>query len=138
MSYFGHSETAYWGRYAGSGALNTLVGFAVIFLLMWLGASPFIANTGGYLVGLCLGFFVTKKFVFRSEGRIRVEALRYLATFLVCFFANLFVLKMLLDTWQLNVNLAQLIAAVCYTVLMYLLSRYVVFKAGMSAPQQHS
>lgn len=129
-------ESAYLGRYAGSGALNTLVGFAVIFLLMWLGASPFVANTGGYLVGLCLGFVVTKKFVFRSAGRIHIEALHYLGTFLVCFAANLLVLKLLLEYTRCNVNLAQLIAAVFYTGLMYLLTRHVVFKAGMPPPQQ--
>lgn len=129
-------ESAYLGRYAGGGALNTAVGFAVIFLLMWLGASPFVANTGGYLVGLCLGFFVTKKFVFRSEGRIRVEAVRYLGTFLVCFAANLWVLKLLLEYTRCNVNLAQLVAAIFYTALMYLLSRHVVFKAGATPPQQ--
>ncbi len=129
-------ESAYLGRYAGSGALNTLVGFAVIFLLMWLGASPVVANTGGYLVGLCLGFFVTKKLVFRSEGRIRVEAVRYLGTFLVCFAANLLVLKLLLAYTLCNANVAQLIAAIFYTALMYLLTRHVVFKAGMNPPPQ--
>lgn len=121
------SESAYLGRYAGSGALNTAVGFAVIFLLMWLGVSPLIANTGGYLVGLVLGFFVSRKFVFRSEGHFTTEGIRYLAAFLFCFALNLIVLEFALGWLHWNANLAQLIAAASYTASMYLLARWLVF-----------
>ncbi|MEO8330936.1 MAG: GtrA family protein [Gallionella sp.] len=120
-------ESVYLGRYAGSGMLNTAVGFTVIFLLMWLGISPFIANIGGYLVGLILGFLVSRKFVFRSEGHISSEAIHYLATFLFCFALNLLVLKFVLDSLHWNANLAQLLAAAAYTAVMYLLTRWLVF-----------
>jgi putative flippase GtrA len=126
------SESSYFSRYALSGALNTVVGFAVIFLLMWLGLSPFIANIGGYLVGLILGFFVSKKFVFRSAGHFTSQGIRYLAAFLTCFGLNLFVLQIALGWLQLNQNVAQLLAAATYTILMYLLTRYLVFHDGMT------
>ena len=64
-------ESGYLGRYLGVGTLNTLVGFAVIFLLMWLGASPVAANVAGYAVGFLLGFVLTKKLVFRSKRPLR-------------------------------------------------------------------
>lgn len=129
------SESAYLGRYAGSGALNTIAGFSVIFLLMALGASPLLANVGGYLFGLILGFFVSKKFVFRSEGHITSEGIRYLAAFLACFVVNLLVLQFTLDVLHLDAILAQLLAAAAYTIIMYLLTRLLVFRLGMdSAP----
>ncbi|MDZ4201176.1 MAG: GtrA family protein [Gallionella sp.] len=121
------SESAYLARYASSGALNTIAGFAVIFLLMWMGTSPFIANICGYLVGLVLGFFVSRKFVFRSEGHFTSEGLRYFAAFLFCFALNLLVLDLALGRLYWNPNLAQLAAAVTYTASMYLLSRRLVF-----------
>jgi len=121
------SESAYLARYAGSGALNTIVGFAVIFLLMWLGISPFIANICGYLVGLVLGFVVSWKFVFRSEGHFTTEGMRYLAAFLFCFALNLLVLELVLGRLHWNPNLAQLAAAMTYTASMYLLARWLVF-----------
>lgn len=120
-------ESAQLTRYAGSGALNTAAGFAVIFLLMALGASPFIANIGGYLVGFILGFVVSKKFVFRSEGHFITESLRYLAAFLVCFLLNLLALRIALSALQLNGVFAQLFAAAVYTITMYLMSRWFVF-----------
>jgi putative flippase GtrA len=127
------AETAYVGRYAGSGLLNTLVGFSVIFVLMALGVSPIVANIGGYFVGLILGFVLSKKLVFRSEGHVTTESLRYLAAFLACFILNLIVLQSALSVLRLNAILAQLLAAATYTIAMYLLSRFMVFHAGIKS-----
>lgn len=121
------SESAYLARYAGSGALNTIAGFAIILLLMWLGVSPFIANICGYLVGLVLGFVVSRKFVFRSEGHFTTEGMRYLTAFLFCFALNLLMLELVLGRLHWNPNLAQLAAATAYTASMYLLARWLVF-----------
>ncbi|OIR06741.1 GtrA-like protein [mine drainage metagenome] len=120
-------ESAFLTRYAGSGALNTLVGFSVIFLLMALGVSPFIANIGGYVVGFAMGFALSKKFVFRSNGHFVVESIRYLIAFLLCFALNFLVLRLTLTLLHWNVVFAQFGAAATYTLSMYLLSRWFVF-----------
>lgn len=130
------SESVYLCRYAGSGVLNTLVGFTVIFLLMGLGVSPIIANVGGYLVGLILGFFVAKKIVFRSEGHATTESIRYLAAFLASFVLNLLVLQFSLASLRWNAIPAQLLAAATYTTIMYLLTRWLVFHAGIKKISQ--
>jgi putative flippase GtrA len=132
------TETAYLGRYAGSGVLNTLLGFSVIFILMALGVSPILANIGGYLFGLILGFFLSKKLVFRSKGHITSESIHYLAAFLACFVVNLFTLQFALNVLHWNAVLAQFLAAAVYTVIMYLLTRLLVFRSGIisSRPNQ--
>lgn len=130
------SESAYLGRYAGSGVLNTFVGFTVIFLLMGFGVSPIIANVGGYLVGLIFGFFVAKKIVFRSEGHATTEGIRYLAAFLASFVINLLVLQFALASLHWNAIPAQLLAAATYTTIMYLLTRWLVFHAGIKKTSQ--
>ena len=127
------SESAYLGRYAGSGALNTIAGFAVIFSLMAVGLSPFVANICGYLVGFILGFVVSKKFVFRSNGHFVGESLRYLVAFLICFGLNLATLQIGLSIFHLNAMFAQLIAAAVYTGSMYLFTRWFVFSGGMAS-----
>jgi len=132
------TEAVYLGRYAGSGALNTLIGFSVIFLLMSLGITPIFANIGGYFFGLILGFFISKKLVFRSNGHIASESLRYLAAFLVCFFLNLIVLQISLGILHWNAYFAQLLATATYTIFMYLLSRFLVFRAGISSSHTHT
>jgi len=129
-------ESAYIGRYAGSGALNTLAGFSAIFLLMALGVSPILANISGYFLGFVLGFFLSRKIVFRSKGHITTEGLRYLGAFLVCFVINLFVLEFALSALNWKPVLAQLLAAVTYTIIMYLLTRLLVFQSGINS--QHT
>lgn len=123
------AEAAYVGRYIGAGGVNTLIGFAVIFLLLWLNASPLWANVGGYGVGLTLGFFASKKLVFRSKGHLTREGIRYLLAFAGAFLLNLLVLQVLIGPYGMPVVPAQVIASGSYTVAMYLLSRYVVFRA---------
>ena len=127
------SESAYLGRYAGSGALNTGAGFAVIFALMALGFSPIIANICGYLVGFILGFVVSKKFVFRSNGHFVGESLRYLAAFLICFGLNLLTLQLALSTLNINALSGQLLAALVYTGSMFIFTRWFVFSRGIQA-----
>jgi putative flippase GtrA len=121
-------ELMYATRYAGSGLINTLVGFIVIFTAMALGATPLLANCAGYAVGFFLGFVLSKKFVFRANGHFVSESLRYLLAFAAAFLANLAILRVALDVFSINPYLAQFGAAASYTILMYLLTRYFVFR----------
>lgn len=121
------SESALLTRYLGSGVLNTVVGFSVIFLLMAFGISPLLANIGGYFVGFVLGFVVSKRFVFRSNNHFVPESIRYLCAFVISFLFNLLVLKFALTYLKSSAVASQIEAAVAYTLLMYLLTRLFVF-----------
>jgi putative flippase GtrA len=121
-------EWGYLGRYIGSGAANTLIGFVVIFSTMWLGFTPLAANISGYAVGFILGFLVSKKLVFRSDGNVVKESIRYLVAFFLAFGANLATLSIALDQLNLRAIPAQLWAGGVYTCTMYILSRHYVFR----------
>ena len=121
------AETAYIGRYVGTGAFNTLVGFGIIFGLMWAGVSPVAANTAGYACGLLMGFALSRKLVFGSSGGLLGETGRYLLAFVAAFLLNLAVLHVAIDRWVLPPAFAQVVAAVAFTGAMYLLSRLFVF-----------
>lgn len=114
-------------RFAISGGLNTLVGFGIIFALMSVGVHPILANIIGYAVGFIQSFFFSKKFVFRSNGKIGEEGLRFLYLFIVCFLLNLAVLKVLLS-YEVKPLLAQAVAACTYCGFMYVLSALLVFR----------
>ncbi len=116
-------------RFALGGGLNTLVGFGVIFVLMALGVSAVLANIIGYTVGFIQSFFFSKKFVFRSEGGLASEGVRFFYTFAVCFLLNLAILKILL-AYDVRPVLAQLAAAATYSGAMYVLSAWLVFRPG--------
>lgn len=120
-------EAAYLVRYAGSGVINTIVGFIVIFSAMALSFSPMVSNVAGYAVGFTLGFVLSKKFVFRSNGHFVAESVRYLAAFIISFLINLLVLRLGLIYLNLHAVLAQVVAAISYTLTMYVMTRLFVF-----------
>lgn len=119
-------EVAYITRYAGSGVVNTIVGFVVIFSAMALGVSPMVSNVAGYVVGFMLGFVLSKKFVFRSNGHFVGESIRYLIAFVLSFLFNVSILHLSLNS-NFHPVFSQIAAAVGYTMLMYLLTRIFVF-----------
>lgn len=122
-----HVESLYIGRYIGTGAFNTLLGFAVIFGLMAAGFSPIVSNIAGYSVGFVLGFVFSKKITFRSKGRLLGEGFRYLLAFIIAFALNIAALHLILKQALLPPMFAQVIAAIVYTLTMYVLTRFYVF-----------
>lgn len=113
-------------RFLSSGAVNTLLGFAVIFALMAAGVHPLGANIAGYAAGFFLGFLLSRSFVFRSNGRFVVQSLRYLMSFALCFSLNLLVLQICLQ--YMAVILAQVLASAVYTFSMFFLTRLWVYR----------
>jgi putative flippase GtrA len=120
-------EARYLTRYVGSGLINTLAGFVVIFSAMALGFSPMVSNVAGYALGFTLGFVLSKKFVFRSNGHYVAESVRYLIAFAISFLFNLLVLRLALIYLNFHVVASQVVAAAGYTLLMYTLTRLFVF-----------
>lgn len=121
------NKFGYISRYLTSGVLNTVVGFAVIFFLMMLGISPVTSNIVGYMVGIMLGFTLSRGFVFKSNGSIIGEGWRYIVCFAISFVINLFVLIYALESLHLSKEISQIFAAATYTLLMYIFSYYLIF-----------
>lgn len=113
-------------RFLSSGVVNTFLGFAVIFALMAAGVQPFWANIAGYATGFFLGFVLSRNFVFRSNGRFVVQSLRYLMSFAMCFALNLLALQAGLQ--YMAAIPAQLVASAAYTVSMFCLARFWVYR----------
>jgi len=114
-------------RFLASGAVNTAVGFAIIFLLMAFGVSPVVANVCGYAAGLAVSFTLNRRFVFYAHGRIDAEFLRFILAFGCSFLANLAVLELLLAV-PINPVAAQVFAAATYTAVMFALCNAFVFR----------
>ena len=121
------AESGYIGRHSLSGLVNTAVGFSVIFLLTFLEFSPVTANVAGYATGLVSGFYLSKKFVFRQRGNSAKQGVQYIGAFLLAFLVNIGVLKVTLSHTELPVMLAQLFAAIAYTLVIFTISRFVIF-----------
>ena len=120
-------------RFASVGLLNTLISLSVIMALdRGLHANPQAANAGGYAVGLTSGFLLSRRFVFRSAAGPRATAPKYLLTVLGGFCLNQLVLaeaRRVLGPGMLDHLIAQVCAMGSYTVSVFLVCRYWVFRA---------
>jgi putative flippase GtrA len=110
-----------------AGSINSLVGYAVIFGGMALGLSPYASNLLGYSFGFACSFLLQKKFVFGSTGAGGEELRRFLVAFPASYSANLAALHALLH-FGVDGRIAQAAAALPYLLVMYLLSRFWVFR----------
>ena len=121
------AESGYAGRYVGTGVFNTLAGFAVIFAMMWAGFSPVAANLASYACGFVLGFVLSRRFVFRSQGSVLGEGGRYVLSFVVAYLLNLAVLRFAIERLGVPPAFAQVVAAAVFTVSMYGMGRLYTF-----------
>lgn len=119
-------------RFGAAGVLNTAVGLSVIAALdLGFGADPHLANAAGYGAGLCTGFVLNRRFVFKSDGHLGVTGAKYLTTMAFAFMVNQAVLAAagaVLGEAPAMRMAAQLAAMASYTVLQFLMLRAWVFR----------
>ncbi len=108
------------------GIANTLVGFSIVFSLMFLGLSAIKSNAIGYFLGAILSYYLNKKYTFKSTIDNKMQIIKF---FSVLFFA--YILNLLTLQWLLgfsNPYFAQFISAVVYTLSSFTLAKFIVFK----------
>lgn len=124
-------------RYGLVGVLNTAVGYAVILGLdLGLHLNPFLANAGGYAVGLLVSFALSRSFVFRSQDSVRKAGPRYLAAVAAAFLLNQLVMgaaRALLPDAPLGHAASQFAGMIGYTGALFLLSYFWVFRRRQEA-----
>ncbi|MDB5457307.1 MAG: GtrA family protein [Caulobacter sp.] len=120
-------------RYGAAGVVNTLVGLSVIVALeQGAGLNPFLANAGGYAVGICVSFVLSRLFVFGAARSWRGAAPRYAAAVVLAFGLNqgvLWLARTVLGALAWGPIVAQGAAVISYTAALFLISRYWVFAA---------
>lgn len=115
-------------KYALVGGVNTLVCWVVIFALMWGGVIPEIANAFGYGVGIIVSYLLNKHFTFQSKHSHKRDFIRFCVAMGAAYAINLIVLIALYRGLGVNEYLSQIIAAVCYTISGYIISKLWAFK----------
>lgn len=124
-------------RFGVVGMLNTLVGLAAIYSLMFfLDASPGFANAAGYVVGLSVSFVLNRIWTFGNRQRIVHVLPRYLLVACCCYLLNLSIVLLSTASKSASPYLAQLFGVGPYTITMFLGCRWFVFTTPL--PQRHS
>ena len=113
-------------RYNAVGVINTLIGFSIIFGLMFLGFDPILSNAVGYGVGSLVSFYLNKVYTFKATKHSWRQVLYFFMILGISYLINVLVLHALLP-W-VNPYLAQLMSAIVYTLSSFLLAKNIVFR----------
>lgn len=117
------------------GAVNTLVGCGVMFLLYNLAnCSYWLSSAANYVVGGVVSFFLNKYFTFQNHERSWKQVVKFIAIVAVCYLlaygaAKPAVMWLLSgQTVKVQENVAMVVGMGLYTVLNYFGQRFFAFK----------
>lgn len=111
------------------GAVNTIIGVAVILIAGLLGADPIWANVLGYGAGLLISFTLNSRVTFGSRTVNRATILRFLSAFGVAFAVNLAIVKSVVGLTGAHRLLSSLVGTPFYMGIFYILCEYWVFRS---------
>ena len=115
-------------KYVFIGFVVTLIGYIVIFTLMYKGVSPEISNILGYIIGIGISFFLNKRYTFKAQGNIVSQFLKFGFSMGISYAANLLTLIISFRIFGVNAYISQILAGGVYTVTGYILSKNWVFR----------
>ena len=119
----------YLSRYLAVGVINTLVGYGLIFLLMYqFEYSPEISNLIGYGVGLIFSYSLNRNYTFKSKETKHKEFVRFFTGFFLSYGVSFCALVILTHPLKLSGGLGQILSGIVYVGFSFLLNRYYVFK----------
>ncbi len=120
-------------RFLTVGAFNTLLGLALIYLLMHFGVDYRVANLIGYVVGFLIAFVLNRNWTFAHRGGWLSSFARWGVVAGIAYGGNL-VAVIALHRWLgLDARLAQIGGIPVYTMLSYLGGRYFAFAEAPGA-----
>jgi putative flippase GtrA len=129
-------------RYAACGGANTVLGFllyaisfkyffkARVVQMGFLAFKPHNASLMvAFMINFPVGFILMKYIVFvGSNLKGRIQLVRYFFVFVANLFLNYFLLKGLVEYWNVQAIVAQIISTVVVIVISYLLQQHFSFK----------
>ena len=107
------------------GVINTMVGFGLIILLMYMGVDAILSNAIGYGFGAILSYFLNKHYTFTYKNHSMRVVIKFFAVLGVAYLLNYMVLMILLP--HINPYVAQVTSAAIYTISAFLLMKFLVF-----------
>ena len=113
-------------RYNLVGIVNTIAGFSIIFLLMFVGVGATASNAIGYAIGSILSFYLNSRYTFKSTQTNKSQMVKFFAILGVSYILNFITLQYLLGFS--NPYIAQIGSAIVYTVSSFIMVKFIVFK----------
>jgi putative flippase GtrA len=122
-----------WLRFATVGAANTLLSWCVYAVLVRLGLHYLLASSVAFAVGVVNSYSLNRRWTFRSRGRRRPEALRFVVVQGIGLGIDVGLLYALVHGVGIHHLIAQALVFPAASTVTFLLSRHWAFAAGAGA-----
>ena len=115
-------------KYLGIGVVNTIVGYSIIFSLLYIGLNAFMSNFAGYLIGITVSYYLNRKFNFKSNKPHKEAFPKFFLSLFIAYLANLLMLAISLKLLMIDKYISQIIAGAIYVIIGFLGSKYFAFQ----------
>jgi putative flippase GtrA len=115
-------------KFASVGVINTIIGLAIIYALMWgLQWGEVSANLTGYIVCILLGFVLNGRWTFGKSTLKPRHLIGYLLVVVVAYLMNLSAVLLSMKILAVPGDYAQLLGVPVFTMTSFLLNKMFVF-----------
>jgi putative flippase GtrA len=110
------------------GALNTILGLAVYFLLIYVGVHYIAALSIDYIIGIAFSFIMNKTYTFHiGETLSSAMISKMIGVYGLIFGINFIFLTILVEFFHIDAYLGQIISCGFLSILTFLFQKYYVF-----------
>lgn len=114
-------------RFLLVGGLNTVVGYGVYALLLYLGVNYLIANTISTIVGVAHSYLWNRFFTFKSKEKAGAEIVRFVSVYIVSYLIGMGTLYIFKQVLNISPYIAGLINLVITTLISWFGHKYFSF-----------
>ena len=115
-------------RFLFVGGLNTLVGYGIYALLVYIGVNYLLANTISTIIGIAHSYLWNRFFTFKSKNRAIKEITKFVSVYIVSYLIGMCTLFIFKDKLNISAYIAGLINLVITTLISYFGHKYYSFK----------
>ena len=113
-------------RFLIIGTLNTAFAYGLYALFIFVGCHYALAVFLSTVIGICFSFKTLGTFVFDNPDNRLI--FKFFSVYVVCYFVNVGILKLLTEAGMQNLYLAGLISSFLVALVSFFLNKFVVFR----------
>ena len=115
-------------RFLFVGVLNTIFGYAVYALLIYLKMHYFLAQLLSSILAIAHSYLWNKYFTFRSPGRSASEIIRFVSVYAVSYLLNMGILYVSIEFFKWNAYISGAICLFMITIISYVGHKSISFR----------
>lgn len=114
-------------RYSSVSFISVFIDYFIFFLISTSGFPLWVSIAGGRLAAVFIAFGLSKKLVFRSEGKVIWEFVRYISVLVIFAVIVYYAIQALNHTFGINIFIAKIISESILFFIGFILSNVFIF-----------